>query len=82
MLHTVMHQKDVDGMANSVDPDHIAPQGQSDQGLHCLLRPTCPNIKNIYRSLQSTSAVQCHAVITCVVPPSYNNYPSISLIPV
>ena len=32
-----MHPKDADGMANSVD------QKQSDLGLHCLLRPTCPN---------------------------------------
>ena len=29
-----MHPKDADGMANSVDPD---------LGLHCLLRPICPN---------------------------------------
>ena len=32
-----MHPKDADRMANSVDPE------QSDLGLHCLLRPICPN---------------------------------------
>ena len=32
--------KAVDGRANSVDPDHIAP---SDLGLHCLPKPTCLN---------------------------------------
>ena len=31
-----MPPKDVERMANSVDPD---------QNLHCLLRHTCPNIK-------------------------------------
>ena len=30
-------------MANSVDPDQTAPEGESDQGLHCLLSPSCPN---------------------------------------
>ena len=34
-----MHQKEADAMANSVDTD----QKQSDLGLHCLLRPICPN---------------------------------------
>ena len=34
----VMHLKDAEGIANSVDPD----QEQSDLGLHCLLRPVCP----------------------------------------
>ena len=42
-----MHPKDADGMANSVDPDQTASeeavQKQSDLGLHCLLRPICPN---------------------------------------
>ena len=33
-----MHPKDVEEMANSVDPD----QEQSDLGLHCLPRPSCP----------------------------------------
>ena len=38
-----MHPKDADGMANSVDPDQTASSEQSDLGLHCLLRPICPN---------------------------------------
>ena len=42
-----MPQKDVERMANSVDPDQTAKE-QSDQNLHCLLRHTCPNIYNFY----------------------------------
>ena len=38
-----MRPNDADEMANSVDPD----QEQSDLGLHCLLRPVCPKIRNI-----------------------------------
>ena len=43
-----MPPKDVDRMANSVDPDQTAPKEQSDQDLHCLLRHICPNIKKFY----------------------------------
>ena len=49
-----MHPKNADEMANSVDPDQTAPddqtapQEQSDLGLHCLLRPICSNIENLY----------------------------------
>ena len=39
---TVICQKDADGIANSEDPDQIAPEEQSDLGLHCLFRPICP----------------------------------------
>ena len=35
----LMHPKDADGMANSVDPDQTASLKQSDLGLHCLPRP-------------------------------------------
>ena len=35
-----MPPKDVDRIANSVDPD----QSKPDQNLHCLLRYICPNI--------------------------------------
>ena len=35
-----MHPKDADRMANSVDCDQT---DSSDLGLHCLLRPICPN---------------------------------------
>ena len=38
MLPTNTAQK-----ANSVDPDQTASEEQSDQDLHCLLRPICPN---------------------------------------
>ena len=36
------HQKDANGIANSVDPDQTPPLEQSDLGLHCLPRPICP----------------------------------------
>ena len=39
-----MPPKDIERMANSVDPDQTAPKEQSDQNLLCLLRRTCPNI--------------------------------------
>ena len=38
-----MRQKVVDGVANSVDPDHAAPEIQSELDLHCLHRPACLN---------------------------------------
>ena len=38
-------------MADSVDPDQTAPQEQSDQGLHYMLRSVCPNIiKKFYNT--------------------------------
>ena len=41
--HNVMHPKDADRMANSVDTDQTAPSqtAQSDLHLHCLPRPVC-----------------------------------------
>ena len=50
MLYTTPGQ-----IANSEGPDQTAPQEQSDQGLHCLLRYACPNTK--YLNNISTSAV-------------------------
>ena len=41
-----MDPKDVDRMANSVDPDQTAPQ--SDLGLHCLPRSVCPKTHDHY----------------------------------
>ena len=41
-----MPPKDAEGMAKSVDPDQTAEQ--SDLSLHCLLRPVCLSIKNIF----------------------------------
>ena len=35
----VLHPKDADGTANSVDPDPTALEGQSDMGLQCFLIP-------------------------------------------
>ena len=42
----VMPTKDAGRMANSVDNDQIAPQEQSDVGLHCLPRTGCPKTLN------------------------------------
>ena len=36
-----MPPKDADGIANSEDPDQIAPLGSFDLGLHCLPRHVC-----------------------------------------
>ena len=45
----IMHPKDSEGMANSVDPDQTAPkEEQSDLGLHYLLSPICHIIWNFY----------------------------------
>ena len=38
-----MRPNDADEMTNRDDPDQTAP---SDLGLHCLLRPICPNIES------------------------------------
>ena len=38
VLEQIISPKDADGMANIVDPDQIAPEEQSDLGIHCLLR--------------------------------------------
>ena len=35
-------------MANSVDPDQMPHTLASDLGLHCLLKPVCPNIYSYY----------------------------------
>ena len=37
----IMHLKDANGIANSVDPDQTAPL-ESDLGLQGLPRPICP----------------------------------------
>ena len=55
-----MRPKDAEGMAISVDPDQTAPEEQSDLDLHCLLRPTCPDLlRNFYGNM-----FMCHNVIT------------------
>ena len=40
-----MPPKDIERMANSVDPDQTALKEQSDQNLHCLLRHTSQYLK-------------------------------------
>ena len=41
----ILRSKDSDRITNRVDTDQTE---QSDLGLHCLLRPICPNISNYY----------------------------------
>ena len=40
----VLCSKDADRITNGEDPDQMLHEEQSDLGLHCLLRPICPNI--------------------------------------
>ena len=49
LYHRVMSPKDADGMANSVDPA----LGESDLGLHCLLRLSVRKLRVITVSPQS-----------------------------
>ena len=42
-----MHPKDVDEVANGVDPDQTAPKEQSDLSLHYLLKPVCPVLESL-----------------------------------
>ena len=40
-------------MANSVDPDETPRSAASHLGLHCLLRPVCPNTYDKYGNLKN-----------------------------
>ena len=44
-------------MANSVDPAQMLHYTASDLGLHCLLRPVCPNAKSRYGTLSYNKAL-------------------------
>ena len=52
-------------MAHSVDPNQTPHSAASDQGLHCLLRPVCPNTLDKYgtefESCTRISNKQCHS---------------------
>ena len=39
--------KDANRRANSVDRNKSAPKGESDLGVHCLLKLSCPNTLDI-----------------------------------
>ena len=41
-------------VANSVDPDETPRSAASHLGLHCLLRPACPNTYGIYPKYSDT----------------------------
>ena len=45
----ILRSKDADRITNRVDTDQT--EEQSDLGLHCLLRPICPNISNYYSNV-------------------------------
>ena len=45
----VIHPKDADGMAYSVDRDQTAPKEQSDLSRHCLCQPVLDNFQSFYR---------------------------------
>ena len=60
--------KGADEIANSVDPDQTALYDQFDQGLHCLLRPICPNTyhhygKKKYYGIGYLDRISCAIVI-------------------
>ena len=42
-------------VANSVDPDEMPHSAASHQGLHCLLRPVCPNTYGKYDTMFPSS---------------------------
>ena len=54
----VMHPKDADKMANSVDLDQTAPLEQSDLGLHCLARPAHLKTYDHYGKLWSKHYIE------------------------
>ena len=56
LYHRVMSPNDADGMVNSVDSD----QEQSDLGLHCLPRHTCPKPLDRY-------SMKCVGSLLCVI---------------
>ena len=63
----LMHPKDADGMANSVNPIKLLLQKQSDLGLHCLLRPIVwPEIiENFYQISASIFLASYYTILTC-----------------
>ena len=56
-----MPQKDVDRLANSVDPDQTAPYEQSDQNLHCLFRLLYVPIFRIFTVFLNKLALWCQS---------------------
>ena len=48
----ILRSKDADRITNRVDTD------QSDLGLHCLLRPICPNISNYYGRMEQQEQIK------------------------
>ena len=55
-----MLSKDADRITNRVDTD------QTDLGLHCLLRPICPNISNYYGTI-TIQKIECLAFLMAVM---------------
>ena len=60
-----MSQKDVEEMANSVDPDQTAPE-QSSLGLLCLPRPICPKTLDYYGTPSVMSCLKPKENLTAI----------------
>ena len=73
LYYTVMHPKDADGIANSVDPDQTAPLGAVWSG-YALFAKTCPS-ENL-GSLRYSKLTNLHDYRLFLL---YNLYRSISL---
>ena len=57
----ILRSKDADRITNRVDIDQtirLLLEEQSDLGLHCLLRPICPNIANYYGKLDFSTLIE------------------------
>ena len=50
-------------VASSVDPDQMLCSVASDFGLHCLLRPACPNIKDDYGGCQQKQYFRINRIL-------------------
>ena len=49
-------------MANNVEPDEVPRSAASHLGLHCLLRPVCPNTYNIFTVIRERSSLDVEFV--------------------
>ena len=53
-------------MVKSGDPDQILQSMASNLGLHCFLRPVCPNTKGYYGKLQIRCFLYCIDIFLCL----------------
>ena len=57
-----MLQKDTEGIANNVDNDQTAPHG-----LHCLLKPICPKVKDTSGTFSNITHQFSHYLFAYIV---------------